>query len=216
MATIRELGPVGFNPAGEYDSETLYHRLDVVFYNDTSYVSKQDVIGELPTNTTYWDELGMGGADLSNYYTKSETDAAISVKYSKPSTGIPKTDLDSSVQTSLGKADSALQTHQDISGKQDVLVSGTNIKTINNESLLGSGNITIQGGGGSSEWGSITGNISSQTDLQTALGGKENTTNKVTSLSSASTDTQYPSAKCVYDLIGDISSAIDAINGEVV
>ena len=32
--------------------------------------------------------------------------------------------------------------------KQDILVSGTNIKTINNESLLGSGNITIQGGGG--------------------------------------------------------------------
>jgi hypothetical protein len=41
-------------------------------------------------------------------------------------------------------------------------------------------------------------------------------TNKVTSLSSSSTDTQYPSAKCVYDLIGDISSAIDAINGETV
>lgn len=35
-----------------------------------------------------------------------------------------------------------------ISGKQDTLVSGTNIKTINNESLLGSGNIDIQGGGG--------------------------------------------------------------------
>lgn len=32
------------------------------------------------------------------------------------------------------------------SGKQDALVSGTNIKTINNESILGSGNITIQGG----------------------------------------------------------------------
>lgn len=32
--------------------------------------------------------------------------------------------------------------------KQAALVSGTNIKTINNESLLGSGNITIQGGGG--------------------------------------------------------------------
>ena len=35
-----------------------------------------------------------------------------------------------------------------LSGKQDTLVSGTNIKTINNQSLLGSGNITIQGGGG--------------------------------------------------------------------
>lgn len=33
--------------------------------------------------------------------------------------------------------------------KQDILVSGINIKTINNESLLGSGNITIQGGGDS-------------------------------------------------------------------
>lgn len=31
---------------------------------------------------------------------------------------------------------------------QETLVSGTNIKTINNQSLLGSGNIDIQGGGG--------------------------------------------------------------------
>lgn len=34
-----------------------------------------------------------------------------------------------------------------ISSKQDTLVSGTNIKTINNTSILGSGNIDIQGGG---------------------------------------------------------------------
>lgn len=34
---------------------------------------------------------------------------AIAAKYTKPSTGIPKTDLESAVQTSLGKADSALQ-----------------------------------------------------------------------------------------------------------
>jgi hypothetical protein len=68
--------------------------------------------------------------------------------YSKPSGGIPKTDLASAVQTSLGKADTALQSHQDISGKQDKLVSGTNIKTINNTSILGSGNISITGGSG--------------------------------------------------------------------
>jgi hypothetical protein len=35
--------------------------------------------------------------------------------------------------------------------KQEVLVSGTNIKTINNQSILGSGNITIEGGGGAIE-----------------------------------------------------------------
>ena len=33
--------------------------------------------------------------------------------------------------------------HQDISGKQDKLISGTNIKTINGESVVGSGDITI-------------------------------------------------------------------------
>ena len=37
--------------------------------------------------------------------------------------------------------------------KQDKLVSGTNIKTINGQSLLGSGNITIEGGSGGSSSG---------------------------------------------------------------
>ena len=36
-----------------------------------------------------------------------------------------------------------------LGNKQDTLVSGTNIKTINNTSLLGSGNIDVSGGGGS-------------------------------------------------------------------
>ena len=38
--------------------------------------------------------------------------------------------------------------HPTDTSRQETLVSGTNIKTINNQSLLGSGNITIQGGGG--------------------------------------------------------------------
>jgi len=37
-----------------------------------------------------------------------------------------------------------------IETKQNTLISGTNIKTINGNSLLGSGNITISGGGGGS------------------------------------------------------------------
>ena len=44
-----------------------------------------------------------------------------------------------------------------------------------------------------------------------SVSGKEDTTNKVTSLSSSSTDTQYPSAKCVYDLIGDIETILASI-----
>ena len=43
------------------------------------------------------------------------------------------------------------------------------------------------------------------------LTGYEQTSNKVTSLSSSSTDTEYPSAKCVYDIVGDIESLINAL-----
>lgn len=42
-----------------------------------------------------------------------------------------------------GTSATVIKQHQDISGKQDTLVSGTNIKTINNESILGSGNISV-------------------------------------------------------------------------
>lgn len=44
--------------------------------------------------------------------------------YTKPATGIPKSDLASDVQASLGKADTALQKHQDISGKVDNTAAG--------------------------------------------------------------------------------------------
>lgn len=40
---------------------------------------------------------------------------------------------------------------------------------------------------------------------------KEDKSNKVTSLSSQSTDTQFPSAKCVYDLVGNIETLLAAI-----
>ena len=46
-------------------------------------------------------------------------------KYSKPAGGIPKTDLAEAVQTSLGKADTALQNHQTVT-----LESGTNNGTV--------------------------------------------------------------------------------------
>lgn len=43
-------------------------------------------------------------------------------------------------------ATSNLATQSEVNAKQDALVSGTNIKTINNESILGSGNISISSG----------------------------------------------------------------------
>lgn len=52
--------------------------------------------------------------------------------------------------------------------KQDALVSGTNIKTINNESILGLGDIDT-----SVSWGDIDGTLSDQSDLNSAFNSKQ-------------------------------------------
>ena len=51
------------------------------------------------------------------------------------------------VSNFITSGDAQTQINNSISGKQDTLISGTNIKTINNQSILGEGNITIEGGG---------------------------------------------------------------------
>ena len=51
----------------------------------------------------------------SGVHVTNDDKTSWNAKYDKPTSGIPKTDLSSAVQTSLGKADSALQEHQDIS-----------------------------------------------------------------------------------------------------
>ena len=43
------------------------------------------------------------------------------------------------------------------------------------------------------------------------ISGKEDKSNKVTSLSASSTDKQYPSAKCVYDTIGNVEALLAAL-----
>lgn len=65
--------------------------------------------------------------------------------------GMDDAGLATRADISLDNLDAAGQAKFD--AKQDTLVSGTNIKTINNESILGEGNIEIKGGGGASyDW----------------------------------------------------------------
>jgi len=49
-------------------------------------------------------------------------------------------------------------------------------------------------------WGEWTEYYATPNDIS----GKEDTSNKITSISSGSTDTQYPSAKCLYDILSDM------------
>lgn len=86
---------------------------------DATKVEKSTTNGNIKINgtetTVYTHPSSHSIAEVSGLQTALDGKGT----YSKPSGGIPKSDLASAVQTSLGKADTALQSHQDISGKQD-------------------------------------------------------------------------------------------------
>ena len=44
MAEIINLGPVDFNPTGNYDNTRSYERLDVVYYERSFYVALKELI----------------------------------------------------------------------------------------------------------------------------------------------------------------------------
>ena len=102
--------------------------------------------------------------DASNYYTKSQTDSAIAAyTYDKatidqkvaeggtfdPTQYYDKTATDNLLANKADKATTYTKTEVDnaitaaTSTKQDKLVSGTNIKTVGAQSVLGSGNISL-------------------------------------------------------------------------
>ena len=77
---------------------------------------------EIPTGITVDTSLS---STSENPVQNKVINSALNEKYTKPTGGIPKTDLASDVQTSLGKANTALQSHQTVK-----LESGTNNGTL--------------------------------------------------------------------------------------
>jgi len=96
---------------------------------------------------------------------------------------------------------SATQTALD--AKQATLVSGTNIKTVNGTSVLGSGNISISS---AVAWGGVTGTLSNQTDLQTALDGKVDENTAITGATKT---------KITYDEKGLVTAGADATTADI-
>jgi len=94
-------------------------------------------------------------------------------------------------------------TQSALNAKQDTLVSGTNIKTINGTSVLGSGNIAISS---AVAWGGVTGTLSNQTDLQTALDGKVDENTAITGATKT---------KVTYDQKGLVTGGADATTADI-
>ena len=121
--------------------------LDLI--GDVIYSGTPQTNEVLTWNGTHWVN-SIAQTDLSSYYTGSETDTAISTAISNFQTTIVDAapaalDTLNELAAALNDdADFATTINNSIAAKQETLVSGTNIKTINSTSLLGSGDITVQ------------------------------------------------------------------------
>lgn len=136
IANLVDSAPETLNTLNEL-AVAIQENEDIVKVLNQSIDSKQDTITDLETIR----QGATKGATALQSYTEQYKGTVTGVKINgttkNPSNGV----------VNLG---TVITAHQDISGKQDILVSGTNIKTVNGESLLGKGNIIISGGSNSS------------------------------------------------------------------
>lgn len=118
--------------------------------NDSNFVTEAEVSGDLAgkADKTYVDEQLATKQPVGDYATKTElAGKADSSVVESLSTQVATNTSDISIiktkQEDGNKIDSL---DKEMATKQDLLVSGTNIKTINSQSLLGEGNIEIESG----------------------------------------------------------------------
>ena len=119
--------------------------------NDSNFVTEAEVSGDLAgkADKTYVDEQLATKQPVGDYATKTElAGKADSSMVESLSTQVATNTSDISIiktkQEEDGNKIDSLD--KEMATKQDLLVSGTNIKTINSQSLLGEGNIEIESG----------------------------------------------------------------------
>lgn len=94
------------------------------------------------------------------------------------------------------------------SGAVTISVPTNTSDLVNDSGFLTSAVTTFNGQSGAVTYSAPVSSVNGQTGAVTGL---QTTSNLVTSVSSSSTDSQYPSAKCLYDMVGDIETLLGAI-----
>lgn len=157
--------PVVANPNSYYTKSEIDEKLSGITTDGISEDEASELIDEALLDYYTKDEVDAGfntinleldkkldasaytPTDLSNYYTKSQTDSLFDNYYTKEEGWAVYSTVIQDYLTEYWKGSKIIDyVSNAVSTKQDTLVSGTNIKTINGQSLLGSGNIVIQGG----------------------------------------------------------------------
>ena len=205
---IIELTQEEYDALVDKDPDALYIITDASEINMNDYATKTDLAAKADTSavtavndaltahtadssihvtsaekTTWNNKLDASAytpTDLSNYYTKQETNGVVNAASSGKADTSAVTAVANDVQTVSGQVATKVETSdfnaysaatdarfaedeevtaaalndlaEAVSGKQDTLISGENIKTINNISILGAGNITVSGGGGGGDY----------------------------------------------------------------
>lgn len=72
-------GRVRFVSRGTYSVSTQYYLFDLVDYNGSSYIAKSNTLGNLPTNTEYWQLIAEKGntGNTRKYWTYSEMELLV-------------------------------------------------------------------------------------------------------------------------------------------
>ena len=141
----------GYQPVGDYALKSDIPTKVSELTNDSNFVTEAEVSGDLAgkADKTYVDEQLATKQPVGDYATKTElAGKADSSVVESLSTQVATNTSDISIiktkQEEDGNKIDALD--KEMATKQDLLVSGTNIKTINSQSLLGEGNIEIGSG----------------------------------------------------------------------
>ncbi len=121
---------IGVQPKGDYALKSEIPTKVSELENDIGFITTEAD----PTVPTYIKTITQN--DINNWNSKTYFSGDYNDLTNKPT--IPSTEGFATVE----------QLTQGLASKQDTLVSGISIKTINNQSLLGIGDIVIEGGGG--------------------------------------------------------------------
>lgn len=141
----------GYQPVGDYALKSDIPTKISELTNDSNFVSEAEVSGDLAgkADKTYVDEQLATKQPVGDYATKTElAGKADSSVVESLSTQVATNTSDISIIKTKQEEDGDKidSLDKEIATKQDLLVSGTNIKTINSQSLLGEGNIEIESG----------------------------------------------------------------------
>lgn len=141
----------GYQPVGDYALKSDIPTKVSELTNDSNFVTEAEVSGDLAgkADKTYVDEQLATKQPVGDYATKTElAGKADSSVVESLSTQVATNTSDISIIKTKQEEDGDKidSLDKEIATKQDLLVSGTNIKTINSQSLLGEGNIEIESG----------------------------------------------------------------------